>query len=65
VVRYIAGGIGALACRKLRGRTLRLTQAEMDELRDLVNKGPDPEVHKIIRWRCVDLRAGVKHRFSR
>jgi len=36
----------------------------MDELRELVVKGPDPKVHKVIRWRCLDLRAEVKRRFS-
>jgi transposase len=64
VVRYNAGGIGALASRKPPGQAPKLTQAEMDELRDLVIKGPDPEMHKVIGWRCVDLRAEVKHRFS-
>lgn len=27
-------------------------------------KGPDPKVHKVMRWRCVDLRAEVARRFS-
>lgn len=57
VLRYNAGGIGALASRKPPGSAPKLTQAEMDELRELVVKGPDPKVHKVIRWRCLDLRA--------
>jgi transposase len=64
VLRYNAGGIGALASRKPPGSAPKLTQAEMDELRELVVKGPDPKVHKVIRWRCLDLRAEVKRRFS-
>ena len=34
----------------------------MAELKELVN-GPDPETHKVVRWRCVDLRDEVQ-RFS-
>jgi Winged helix-turn helix len=36
----------------------------MAELRELVIKGPDPEVHKVVRWQCVDLKAEVARRFS-
>lgn len=64
VLRYNTGGIDALASRKPPGMAAKLTVTQMNELRDLVIKGPDPEVHKIIRWRCVDLRAEVQRRFS-
>jgi hypothetical protein len=33
-------------------------------LRALVVKGPDPERDKVVRWRCVDLLAEVKRRFT-
>jgi transposase len=46
------------------GRTPYLTEAQMAELRALVLKGPDPEKDKVVRWRCVDLLAEVKRRFS-
>ncbi len=36
----------------------------MAELRELVVNGPDPQVHKVVRWRCVDLRAEVARRFA-
>ncbi len=36
----------------------------MQELRDLVIAGPDPETHQVVRWRCVDLREEVNRRFS-
>jgi len=29
-----------------------------------VIQGPDPMTHKVVRWRCVDLRAEVARRFS-
>ena len=36
-----------------------LTEAQKAELRALVIRGPDPAIHKVVRWRCVDLRAEV------
>ena len=33
-------------------------------MRELVIAGPDPKTHKVIRWRCVDLRAEVTRRFA-
>ena len=36
----------------------------MAELKALVLKGPDPEKHGVVRWRCVDLRAEVARRFT-
>jgi len=64
VHRYNEAGIAGLASRKSPGAAAKLTQAQMAELRDLVITGPDPQIHKVIRWRCVDLRAEVTKRFS-
>ena len=36
----------------------------MAELRELTINGPDPEKHKVVRWRCVDLREEVARRFT-
>ena len=36
----------------------------MAEFRALVVKGPDPEKDEMVRWRCIDLLAEVKRRFS-
>ena len=36
----------------------------MDELWDLVLAGPDPAIHQVVRWRCIDLRHEVARRFS-
>ena len=27
-------------------------------------KGPDPAMHKVVRWRCVDLRAEIARRWQ-
>jgi hypothetical protein len=50
--------------RKAPGAAAKLSQAQMAELRELVIAGPDREVHKVIRWCCVDLCAEVTRRFS-
>ena len=64
VHRYNGAGIEGLVSRVPPGAVPKLTAAQMHELRELVVTGPDPEIHKVIRWRCVDLRAEVARRFS-
>jgi len=64
VHRYNAEGMQGLASRTAPGPVPKLTKAQMAELYDLVVAGPDPELHQVIRWRCVALRAEVARRFS-
>ena len=64
VHRYNAEGVEGLKSRLSPGRAPALTQAQMAELRELVIQGPDPAIHKVVRWRCVDLQAEVARRFS-
>ncbi len=64
VHRYNAEGVAGLKSRSSPGRAPALSEAQMDELRELVIQGPDPEIHKVVRWRCVDLQAEVARRFS-
>jgi transposase len=64
VHRYNAHGIGGLKSRRKPGRTPLLTTLRKAELLDLVLAGPDPELHGVVRWRCVDLQAQVERRFS-
>ena len=64
VHRYNAAGIEGLKSRKSPGREPSLTPAQKAELRELVVQGPDPAVHKVVRWRCADLRAEVARRWS-
>jgi transposase len=64
VHRYNEAGIDGLVSRKPPGASPKLTQAQMAELREVVIAGPDPQTHKVIRWRCVDLREEVARRFS-
>ena len=64
VHRYNADGIAGLKSRKSPGRLPFLSPAQRAELRDLVIAGPDPAVHKVVRWRCADLRSEVARRWS-
>jgi transposase len=64
VYRYNETGVPGLLSRLAPGRQRHLSEAQMAELRELVVAGPDPEIHKVIRWRCVDLRDEVTRRFA-
>ena len=64
VHRFNESGVDGLTARKPPGPKPRLTPAQLSEPRQIVLKRPDPKVHKVMRWRCVDPRAEVARRFS-
>jgi transposase len=64
VHRYNAEGVQGLQSRVGPGRPPFLTDKQMEELREMVLKGPDPERHIVMRWRCVDLCEQVAERWS-
>jgi transposase len=64
VHRYNDGGIDGLKSRSAPGRAAALNAQQLAELKALVIQGPDRLTHKVVRWRCVDLRAEVARRFS-
>jgi transposase len=64
VHRYNAEGIDGLKSSHGPGKPPSLTGEQMAELKATVLKGPDPERHGVVRWRCVDLRAEVARRFT-
>ena len=64
VHRYNESGVDGLRARRSPGRTAALTAGQMSDLRALVIAGPDPLLHNVVRWRCLDLRAEVTKRFS-
>ncbi len=64
VHRYNAEGVEGLRDRARSGRPPQLSEAQLAELKQLVEDGPDVEVHGVVRWRCVDLRAEIKERFD-
>ncbi len=63
VHRYNEAGVDGLKSRCSPGPTPALTAEQMAELKALVIKGPDLETHKVVRWRCLDLREEVARRF--
>ena len=64
VLRYNVDGINGLSSRKPPGAAAKLSKEQWAELRQWVIDGPNPQEHKVIRWRCVDLCAEVQRRFS-
>jgi transposase len=64
VHRYNAEGLSGLHDRKLPGPTPKLTAEQQAELAGLVEAGPDPARHRVVRWRRVDLRDELQRRFG-
>ena len=64
VHRYNEASIEGLISRPAPGAASKLSPAQMAELRELVIAGPDPALHQVVRWRCLDLRAEVTRRFA-
>ncbi len=64
VRRYNAGGVEGLCDRPRSGRPPRLSAAQLAELARLVEAGPDPALHGVVRWRCFDLQREIKSRFG-
>jgi transposase len=64
VHRYNAEGIAGLIDRARPGRPPRLSPAQVGELVEIVEVGPDVAVDGVVRWRCVDLKDVVAARFA-
>jgi transposase len=64
VIRYNEAGVDGLRDRPRSGRRPRLNAAQLAELAQLVEQGPDIDVHRVVRWRCLDLQAEIKARFD-
>jgi transposase len=64
VHRYNKEGLAGLRNRKPSGRPASLTAEQTAVLRELVEKGPDPAVHKVTRWRRRDLADELERRFG-
>ena len=64
VHRYNAAGLAGLRNLKSPGVGSKLTARQQAELAELVEAGPDPAVHGVVRWRRVDLRDELQRRFG-
>ena len=64
VHRYNAEGVAGLRSRKPPGPSSKLTARQESELAALVEAGPDPARHGVVRWRRVDLRDEIAQRYG-
>ena len=64
VHRFNEDGPEGLIDRPCGGSSCRLSADQLNELAALVEKGPDPDTHGIVRWRRNDLRDEIKARFG-
>ena len=64
VHRYNREGLVGLRDRHGGGCGGKLSQAQRAEPAALVEAGPHPKLHKVVRWRRVDLRDEIKRRFD-
>jgi transposase len=64
VIRYNEKGIDGLISLQSPGRPRYLTPEQFAEFKSWVLAGPDPAVHGVVRWRCVDLQAEVARHFK-
>ena len=46
------------------GRPRWLSEAQMRELAEIVETGPDPVLDGVVRWRRVDLQQVIEERFG-
>jgi transposase len=64
VHRFNEHGPDGLINIKPTGRPSRLSVEQKEELRRLVEAGPDPQKDGVVRWRCVDLKRVLGERFG-
>lgn len=64
VHRFNAEGPDGLMDRPRPGLRRRLSDAQMRELAQIVETGPDRSVDGVVRWRRVDLQRVIEERFG-
>ena len=64
VMRYNAEGLAGLKDRPKSGRRPRLDTAQLQDLDQLVEQGPNIARDKVVRYRCCDLKDWIKMRFA-
>lgn len=62
--RFNAEGPEGLSDRPRPGRERWLSTAQMAELAEIVEIGPDPAVDGVVRWRRIDLKRVIEERFG-
>jgi len=64
VHRFNSDGPEGLVDRKPPGAEPRLTPEQLRALAEIVETGPDPATHGVVRWRRTDLKAVISDRFG-
>lgn len=64
VHRFNAEGPDGLVDAKRSGRRCLLNEAQKAELARIVETGPDPVIHGVVRWRRIDLVEVIEQRFG-
>jgi len=64
VHRFNAEGADGLLDRKAPGPAPKLTSKQKAALAELVETGPDPQVHGVVRWRRIDLKEVIREWFG-
>jgi transposase len=64
VHRFNAQGPDGLLDHHYEGPKTRLTPAQLAQLSEIVETGPDPKTDGVVRWRRIDLKAVIEARFG-
>jgi transposase len=64
VHRYNAEGVAGLRSGFGGGAAPLLSEAQMEELANIVIEGPNPELHRVVRWRLTELCEEIARRWS-
>ena len=64
VLAFNAAGPAGLIDRKAPGNPSKLSQAQRQALAEIVESGPDPDRHGVVRWRRKDLAAWIYASFA-
>ena len=64
VLRFNAGGPAGLIDPKLAGPEPKLNDDQRQALAAIVEAGPIPAIHGVVRWRLVDLRQWIWQEFA-
>lgn len=64
VHRFNDEGPEGLKDRPRSGKPSRLNASQLEALKVIVETGPDPAVHGVVRWRCFDLVDVIEDRFQ-
>ncbi len=64
VLRFNKGGPNGLIDRKAPGKAPTLDQEQRRAMVDIVERGPTPAIHGVVRWRLVDLTQWMWEEFA-